>query len=78
MNSISVFTHLIRVKEESVPLIEAIRQLKDNGIIKEHPTGGYVVETTQDSIGFSLPKELKKNDLSNCGLKTIVFGSIRN
>ena len=51
------------ITEEKEPLTEPIRRLKNEGIVKEHPTGGYVIETTPDSIPFTLPKELKKQPI---------------
>ena len=47
-----------------VPVTEAVDRLKSNGIVKEHPTGGHIVESSpRDSIHFTLPTVLKKRPL---------------
>ena len=38
---------------------EGIRLLKEKGIIREHPTGGYVIESTGKSMQFALPRHLR-------------------
>ena len=48
-----------------VPVTEAIGALKHNGIIKEHPTGGHIIESfnANRSLLFTLPSVLKNRPL---------------
>ena len=62
---IAFFSYLSvgRVFGKNLGRTEAIRRLKDHGIIKEYPTGGYIIESYPDSMQFTLPQELKTKPL---------------
>ena len=36
-----------------------LSRLKEEGILKEHPTGGHTVESTPKNLNFSFPLNLK-------------------
>ena len=38
---------------------DGLMLLKKEGILKEHPTGGHFLESTPNSLNFSLPLSLK-------------------
>ena len=49
--------------EEETSFDEGIRLLKENGLIKEQPTGGYVIELTGKSVQLALPEHLREMPL---------------
>ena len=51
--------HLSTLKEGYVPSHEGLRRLKEEGILKEHPTGGHIIESTPENLNFSFPLNLK-------------------
>ena len=58
-NSERVNYHLSTLKEGLVTSHEGLRRLKEEGILKEHPTGGHTVESTPKNLNFSFPLNLK-------------------
>ena len=51
--------HLSTFKESLVSTQEGLSRLKEDGILKEHPTGGYIIESTPKNLNFSFPLSLK-------------------
>ena len=66
-NSERVNYHLSTLKEGLVTSHEGLRRLKEEGILKEHPTGGHVIESSPENLNFSFPLNLndKPIDLWN-------------
>ena len=51
--------HHSTLKEGYVTSHEGLRRLEEEGILKEHPTGGHVIESTPENLNFSFPLNLK-------------------
>ena len=70
--------HHSTLKEQLVSTQEGLSRLKDEGILKEHPTGGYVIESTPKNLNFSFPLTLKNKAINlwskedNVWLNTLV------
>ena len=59
------FNHYSSIlKEEYVPSYEGLRRLKEEGILKEHPKGGHVIESSPKNLDFSFPLSLKDKPIN--------------
>lgn len=43
---------------------EGLLRLKDGGVLKEHATGGYIIETNPKTLEFSFPISLKDKHIN--------------
>ena len=56
--------HLSTLKEGYVTSHEGLRRLEEEGILKEHLTGGHIIESTPENLNFSLPLNLKDKPIN--------------
>ena len=53
------YDYYLSTLKEGYSRKEGLKRLKEEGVLKEHPTGGYVIESTPKNLNFSFPLKLK-------------------
>ena len=64
LKMLSDLIYLSTLKEGYAPSFEGLRRLKEEGILKEHPTGGHVIESNPKNLDFSFPLSLKDKPIN--------------